>query len=78
MASGMSFGTLRPWQPERNRHGILDRMKVFAKQNPEGGQASPVRAFGASLARTTAGATLVPLRAPSAETFDAWRGTNTR
>src|SRR5215204_1166102 len=37
--------------------------KVFAKQNPEGGQAKPGRAFGAYLARRTAGAMLLPLRA---------------
>jgi hypothetical protein len=42
-----------------------ERRKVLAKQNPEGGQAKPGRAFGASLARTTAGATLVPLRRAS-------------
>src|SRR5215204_4647246 len=45
---------------QRERKG-LERRKVFAKQNPEGGQAKPGRAFGASLARTTAGATLLPL-----------------
>ena len=45
---------------QRERKGS-ERRKVFAKQNPEGGQAKPVRAFGASLARTTAGATLLAL-----------------
>ena len=45
---------------QRERKGS-ERRKVFAKQNPEGGQAKPGRAFGASLARRTAGATLLPL-----------------
>src|SRR5215207_2932435 len=45
---------------QRERKGS-ERRKDFAKQNPEGGQAKPGRAFGASLARTTAGATLLPL-----------------
>jgi hypothetical protein len=47
---------------QRERKGS-ERRKDFAKQNPEGGQAKPGRAFGASLARRTAGATLsAPLR----------------
>jgi hypothetical protein len=45
---------------QRERKGS-ERRKDFAKQNPEGGQAKPGRAFGASLARRTAGATLLPL-----------------
>src|SRR5215211_9517031 len=50
--------------PARRERKGFERRKVFAKQNPEGGRAKPGRAFGAYLARTTAGATLsAPLRA---------------
>src|SRR5829696_225793 len=52
--------------PARRERKGFERRKVFAKQNPEGGR-KPVkaggRAFGASLARRTADATLPPLRA---------------
>jgi hypothetical protein len=50
--------------PARRERKGSEWRKVFAKQNPEGGR-KPLkaggRAFGASLARRTAGATLVPL-----------------
>src|SRR5215211_1466300 len=49
--------------PARRERKGSERRKVFAKQNPEGGR-KPVkaggRAFGASLARRTAGARLSP------------------
>jgi hypothetical protein len=52
--------------PARRESKGSERRKVFAKQNPEGGR-KPLkaggRAFGASLARRTADATLPPLRA---------------
>src|SRR5215211_4979311 len=50
--------------PARRQRKGSERRKVFAKQNPEGGR-KPLkaggRAFGASLARRTAGARLSPL-----------------
>src|SRR5215204_6149172 len=52
--------------PARRESKGSERRKVFAKQNPESGR-KPLkaggRAFGASLARRTADATLPPLRA---------------
>jgi len=52
--------------PARRERKGSERSKVFAKQNPEGGRKPLMaggRAFAASLARTTAGARLLPLRA---------------